>query len=221
MKGRALSVQEVVFGFGAHSGIDDGPELLRMVDQADRDGLDIFSLSDHPYIGERLDAYASVGFILGRTQHISGFANVTNLPTRPAPMLARTITSLSALSGGRIVLGMGAGGYWDEIVKMGVPRLSSGAAVDAFEEAIVLIRKLSAGGPPVTFDGEFYRVSGIVPAPVPTPSIWTGSVGPRSLAVTGRLADGWIPGRASDWLSDLYRRSRPRIDEAAGAAGRD
>jgi alkanesulfonate monooxygenase SsuD/methylene tetrahydromethanopterin reductase-like flavin-dependent oxidoreductase (luciferase family) len=104
-----MSVQEVVFGFGAHSGVDEVPELLSMVQQADREGLDIFSLSDHPYLGGRLDAYASLGFILGRTRHISGFANVTNLPTRPAPMLARTVTSLSALSGGRIVLGMGAG----------------------------------------------------------------------------------------------------------------
>jgi alkanesulfonate monooxygenase SsuD/methylene tetrahydromethanopterin reductase-like flavin-dependent oxidoreductase (luciferase family) len=56
---------------------------------------------------------------------------------------------------------------------------------------------------------------------VPTPPIWTGSVGPKSLAVTGRLADGWIPPRASDWLSPLYRQSRPQIDEAAAAAGRD
>src|ERR1700726_1474716 len=102
----------VVFGFGVHTGVGDVPELLRMAQQADRDGLDIFSMSDHPYIGGRLDAYASVGFILGRTQHISGLANVTNLPTRPAPMLARTVTSLSSLSGGRIVLGMGAGGLW-------------------------------------------------------------------------------------------------------------
>src|SRR6266542_1213934 len=105
MRGRTLSGQEVIFGFGAHTDVEDVSELLRMAQQADRDGLDIFSLSDHPYIGGRLDAYAAIGFILGRTQHIAGFANVTNLPTRPAPMLARTVTSLSALSGGRIVLG--------------------------------------------------------------------------------------------------------------------
>jgi hypothetical protein len=46
-----LPGQEVVFGFGAHSGIDEVPDLLRMAQQADRDGLDIFSLSDHPYLG--------------------------------------------------------------------------------------------------------------------------------------------------------------------------
>jgi hypothetical protein len=59
-EGGPLPGQEVVFGFGAHSSLDEVPELLRMAQQADRDGLDIFSLSDHPYIGGRLDAYAAV-----------------------------------------------------------------------------------------------------------------------------------------------------------------
>jgi hypothetical protein len=63
------------------------PELLRMAQQADRDGLDIFSLSDHPYLGGRLDAYAAVGFVLGGTRRLAGFANVTSLPLRPPAML--------------------------------------------------------------------------------------------------------------------------------------
>jgi alkanesulfonate monooxygenase SsuD/methylene tetrahydromethanopterin reductase-like flavin-dependent oxidoreductase (luciferase family) len=216
-----LSAHDVVFGFGAHSGIEDIPELLRMVQQADRDGLDIFTLSDHPYLGGRVDAYAALGFILGRTRRIAGFANVTNLPTRPAPMLARTVTSLSALSGGRVVLGMGAGGLWDRIADMGVPLLSPGDAVDAFEEAIVLVKLLSGGGPPVTYQGKHYQVNQIEPAPVPAPPVWTGSVGRKSLAATGRVADGWIPGHAADWLSERYRTSRPVIDDAAASVGRD
>ncbi|MFI7692143.1 LLM class flavin-dependent oxidoreductase [Nonomuraea sp. NPDC049655] len=216
-----MSASDVVFGFGAHSGFEDLPELLRMVQQADRDGLDLFSLSDHPYLGERLDAYATIGFLLGGTRHIAGLANVTNLPTRPAPMLARTVTSLSALSNGRVVLGMGAGGLWDRIADMGVPRQTPGDAVDAFEEAIVLIRKLSGGGAPVTHEGRHYRVHGIEPAPVAAPPVWTGSNGPKSLAATGRVADGWIPGHAADWRSERYRASRPIIDEAAAAVGRD
>ncbi|TQM09600.1 LLM class flavin-dependent oxidoreductase [Pseudonocardia kunmingensis] len=216
-----MSAPEVVFGFGAHSDIEDGPELLRMVQQADRDGLDVFSLSDHPYLGARLDAYAAIGFILGQTQRIAGLANVTNLPTRPAPVLARTVTSLSALSGGRVVLGMGAGGLWDRIADMGAPRLSPADAVSAFEEAIVLIRKLSGGGEPITFEGRHHRVRRIDPAPVSAPPVWTGSVGPKSLAATGRVADGWIPGHAADWLSERYRASRPVVDDAAAAVGRD
>lgn len=216
-----MSGQEISFGFGANSGIGRLPDLLRLVQQADADGLDVFSVSDHPYLGQNLDAYAAVGFLLGRTQHISGLVNVTNLPTRPAPMLARTVTSLSALSGGRIVLGMGAGGLWDRISDLGVPRLSPGEAVDAFEEGIVLVKRLSGGGPPVTHEGRHYRVNRIDPAPVAASPVWTGSVGKKSLAATGRVADGWIPGHAADWLSERYRTSRPIIDEAALSVGRD
>jgi alkanesulfonate monooxygenase SsuD/methylene tetrahydromethanopterin reductase-like flavin-dependent oxidoreductase (luciferase family) len=216
-----IPLPAVVFGFGAPSGVDDVPELLRLAEQADRDGLDLVSVADHPYLGGHLDAYAAVGFVLGRTRRLSGFVNVSNLPTRPAPMLARTVTSLSALSGGRIVFGAGAGGRWDRIAAMGVPRLTPGAAVDAFEEAIVLVRKLSGGGPPVSYEGRYYRVDGIEPAREAAPPVWTGSVGPKSLAATGRVADGWIPGHAADWLSRRYRSSRPLIDEAAVAAGRD
>ncbi|GAA1709403.1 LLM class flavin-dependent oxidoreductase [Nonomuraea bangladeshensis] len=216
-----MSASGVVFGFGAHSGVGEAGELLRLAEQADRDGLDLFSLSDHPYLGSRLDAYAALGVVLGRTRRLSGLVNVTNLPTRPAPMLARTVTSLSALADGRVVLGMGAGGLWDRIADMGVSRLSAGAAVEAFEEAIVLVRLLSGGGPPVTFEGRHYQVRGIEPAPVAAPPVWTGSNGPKSLAATGRVADGWIPGHAADWLSERYRTSRPVIDEAAAAVGRD
>ena len=62
----------------------------------------------------------------------------------------------------------------------------------------LLVRALSGGGDPVTFDGEFYHVSGLDPAAAPAPRVFTGSVGPKSLAVTGQLADGWIPPGGSD-----------------------
>ena len=64
-------------------------------------------------------------------------------------------------------------------------------------------------------------VEQIEPAPVAAPPVWTGSVGPKPLAATGRVADGWLPGHAADWLSERYRTSRPIIDEAAAAVGRD
>ena len=216
-----MPARTTLFGFAPGTETARAPEILGLAVQADRAGLDLFSISDHPYYGGRLDAYATLGVVLGATSAIAGIANVTNLPSRPAPVLARTLTSLSALSAGRIVLGVGAGGFWDEIVKLGRPRLGPAAAVRALEEAITLVRTLSGGGAPVTFAGEFYQVTGIGPAPVPAPPIWTGSLGPKSLAVTGRLADGWIPGHASDWLSARYRDSRPLIDAAAVAAGRD
>jgi hypothetical protein len=116
---------------------------------------------------------------------------------------------------------MGAGGIWDEIVALGVPRLSPAARVRALEEAIMVVRALSGGGDPITFDGEFYQVTELAPAAAPTPPIWIGSLGPKNLAVTGRHADGWIPGHLADWRSALVAGSRPIVDEAAASVGRD
>jgi alkanesulfonate monooxygenase SsuD/methylene tetrahydromethanopterin reductase-like flavin-dependent oxidoreductase (luciferase family) len=220
-----MSQRRVYFGasLGQWNGADAAnvAGVLDLVTAAEAGGLDLFTIADHLYFGDKLDAYSVVGFALGRTTNISGVVTVTNLPTRPAPLVARAITSLSALSGGRVVLGIGAGAIWDMITKLGVQKLTPGAAVRAMEEAITLIRALSGGGEPVSFDGAFYQVYGLDPAPTPVPPIWTGSVGPKSLAVTGRAADGWVPSMGSDWLSALYRRSRPVIDEAAAGAGRD
>lgn len=216
-----MTDRRVLFGFGLEIGTGEVDALLAHARQADQDGLDLVTMSDHPYLADRVDAYAALGVVLGATTRVAGAVNVTNLPSRPAPMLARTIAALSALSGGRVVLGMGAGGLWEEITKLGVRPLSPGQAVRAMGEAITVVRALCGGGPPVSFSGEFYQVTDLVPASVPAPPIWTGSVGSQSLAVTGRLADGWIPGHAADWRSARFTRSRPVIDEAATAAGRN
>jgi alkanesulfonate monooxygenase SsuD/methylene tetrahydromethanopterin reductase-like flavin-dependent oxidoreductase (luciferase family) len=178
-------------------------------------------LSDHPYFADRLDAYAALGFVLGSTSNIAGAVIMTNLLSRPAPILARTITGLSTISQGRFVLGVGAGGSWEEIVALGVPRLSPGERVRALEEAIIVVRALSGGGDPVTFDGKFYQIAELAPAAAPTPPIWIGALGPKTLAVTGRQADGWVPGHLADWRSTLVAESRPIVDEAAASAGRD
>ncbi|VVJ24479.1 Uncharacterised protein [Amycolatopsis camponoti] len=209
------------FGIGVSTAVAAVPGTLKLALQADQAGLDLLTVSDHPYYADRLDAYAEIGVLLGRTERISGLVSVTNLPTRPASMLARTITSLSALTGGRIVLGMGVGGLWDDIARLGFTKLTPGQAVRAFEEGVRLVKMLGGGGEPVTFDGEFYQVTNLEPAEEAMPPLWTGSVGPKSLAVTGRVADGWMPGRAADWLSERYRTSRPVIDQAAVDAGRD
>jgi alkanesulfonate monooxygenase SsuD/methylene tetrahydromethanopterin reductase-like flavin-dependent oxidoreductase (luciferase family) len=212
---------KVLFGIGLENGVNQVSELLGHAHLADEAGLDVVSVSDHPYFAERLDAYAALGFILGATSNITGAVIMTNLLSRPAPILARTVTGLSTISGGRVVLGIGAGGMWEEIVALGVPRLSPAARVRALEEAIMVVRALSGGGDPVTFDGEFYQVTELTPADAPTPPIWIGSLGPKNLAVTGRHADGWIPGHLADWRSTQVAESRPIVDEAATSVGRD
>ena len=212
---------KVLFGLGLENGVSQVSEMLRHARLADDAGLDLVSLSDHPYFAERVDAYAGLGFVLGATSNIAGAVICTNLLSRPAPILARTVTGLSTISGGRVVLGLGAGGMEEEIVALGVPHLSPAARVRALEEAIMIVRALSGGGDPVTFDGEFYHVTGLAPAAAPTPPIWTGSLGPKALAVTGRHADGWIPGHLADWRSTRVAESRPIVDEAAASVGRN
>ena len=85
-------------------------------------------------------------------------------------------------------------------------------------EAITLIRALSGGGRP----GDLRRR--VLPCIRTGPGRGARPAGlhrlrlPKSLAVTGQLADGWIAPGGSDWLSQLYRESRPRVDAAAAAA---
>jgi alkanesulfonate monooxygenase SsuD/methylene tetrahydromethanopterin reductase-like flavin-dependent oxidoreductase (luciferase family) len=213
--------RNVLFGLGLECGVTQMSEMLGHARLADDAGLDIVSLSDHPYFAERIDAYAALGFVLGATSSITAAPIMTNLLSRPAPVLARTATGLATVSRGRFVLGMGAGGLEEEIVALGVPRLSPAERVRALEEAIIVVRALSGGGDPVTFDGEFYHVTGLMPTAAPTPPIWVGALGPKNLAVTGRQADGWIPGHLADWRSTLVAESRPIVDEAAASAGRN
>ena len=141
----------VLFGIGLEAGVQQVSEMVGHARFADDAGLDLVSVGDHPYFAERLDAYAALGFVLGATSTITGAVIMTNLLSRPAPILSRTVSGLSTISRGRVVLGMGAGGMWEEIVALGVPRLSPAARIRALEEAIVVVRALSGGGDPVTF----------------------------------------------------------------------
>jgi alkanesulfonate monooxygenase SsuD/methylene tetrahydromethanopterin reductase-like flavin-dependent oxidoreductase (luciferase family) len=184
-------------------------------------GLDFFSIGDHPLYADRVDAYAALGFTLGATEKINGSVICSNLLSRPAPILARTIAGLSALSAGRIILTLGAGGSWKEIVALGAPRLSAGQRIRNLEEAILLIKALSGGGNPVTFDGEFYQVTDLPPTNAALPPIWVGAGGPKGLAVVGRHADSWIPPHAADWRSPVVTQGWPLVEEAAASAGRD
>lgn len=213
--------RKVLFGLGLENGVHHVSDVLGHARLADEAGLDLFSISDHPFFADRIDAYAAMGFILGATSNITGAAICTNLFSRPAPILARTVTGLSTIARGRVVLAMGAGGSEEEFVALGVSRIPPAARIRALEEAVTLIRALTGGGEPVTFDGEFYNVTELMPATTPAPPIWIGAGGPKGLAVTGRHADGWIPPHAADWRSTVVAESRPLVEEAAASVGRD
>ncbi|MGI5122041.1 LLM class flavin-dependent oxidoreductase [Marinactinospora thermotolerans] len=186
-------------------------------------GLDLVSFQDHPYQPAFLDTWTLLSYVAARTQRVRLAANVTNLPLRPPAVLARSVASLDLLSGGRVELGLGAGGFWDAIEAMGGRRLTGGQAVRSLEEAIDVIRQMwdvqARGG--VRVDGEFHRVWGAKrgPAPAHRAEIWLGAYKPRMLALTGRAADGWLPSMPYLKPGDLTA-GNTIVDEAAQEAGR-
>jgi hypothetical protein len=162
--------------------------------------------------------------VAARTRRITLAGNVLNLPLRQPAVLARSLASLDLLSGGRVELGIGAGGFWDAIEAMGGRRLSPGHAVDALGEAIEIIRQVwdtsTRGG--VRFHGSYYEVSGAKrgPAPAHRVSVWVGAYKPRMLRLTGRLADGWLPSLSYLQPGQLTE-GNALIDRAAVEAGRE
>lgn len=193
---------------------------------ADRANLDLVTFQDHPYLPTFHDTWTLIAFTAARTERIHLAANVANLPLRPPAVLARSVASADLLSGGRIELGLGAGGFWDAMEAMGARRLTPGQSIIALEEAVEIIRGIwdaDARGS-LTVDGEFYGVRNAKrgPAPAHTPGIWIGAYKPRILHTVGRVADGWLPslGYLRGGLDDLTGMNRS-IDEGAEAAGRD
>ncbi len=196
-------------------------DVLALADQAERIGLDLVTVQDHPYQPALLDAWTLLSVIAARTTRVSVMPNVVNLPLRPPAVLARSAASLDLLTGGRVELGLGTGAFWEAIEAMGGPRRTPGEAVAALEEAITIIRALWSGRRTPHVEGRHYRLAGAKPGPVPAHDIgiWLGAYRPRMLALTGRVADGWLPSMgyaAPDRLGPM----NATIDEAATAAGR-
>jgi alkanesulfonate monooxygenase SsuD/methylene tetrahydromethanopterin reductase-like flavin-dependent oxidoreductase (luciferase family) len=198
-------------------------ELLRALAlRADDLGLDLVGIQDHPYQRRFLDTWSLMADLLARTERLRIFPDVANLPLRPPAMIAKQSASLDALSGGRFELGLGAGAFWEAIGAMGGPVRSGREALEALEEGIRIIRAFWSGERTVTFEGAHYSVKGLHPGPPPTHpiEIWLGVGKPRALALTGRLADGWVP--SLSWATPaLVPDMHGRIDEAAEAAGRE
>lgn len=185
-------------------------------------GFDFVSASDHP-AGDRpsFEVWTMLTWIAAATSRISVATRVLGLPYRAPAMVAKMAESLDRMSGGRLILGLGAG-YSDEEFRMfglGVP--TPGQKITGLDEAIRIIRGLWSQ-PRLTFAGERYHTADaeLEPKPEHRIPIWLGTFGPRALAVTGRLADGWIPSYGMA-LPEQVPAMRARIDAAAQAAGRD
>jgi alkanesulfonate monooxygenase SsuD/methylene tetrahydromethanopterin reductase-like flavin-dependent oxidoreductase (luciferase family) len=201
---------------------EDAARTLAQIEAADATGLDLVGVQDHPYQRRFLDTWTLLAYAAARTERVRLVPDVVNLPLRPPAVLAKAAASLDVLAGGRVELGLGAGFFWDGIEAMGGPRRSGPESVDALEEAIAVLRGFWAMERSVAVDGAHYAVRGLHPGPAPAHpiEIWLGAYGPRMLAVTGRLADGWLPSVPRLPLEEVDERQR-RIDEAARRAGRD
>jgi alkanesulfonate monooxygenase SsuD/methylene tetrahydromethanopterin reductase-like flavin-dependent oxidoreductase (luciferase family) len=210
------------FGLFLTPTADSYPDLLRQAEATERAGLDLIGIQDHPYQRRFLDTFALIGDLLARTERVTIFPAVANLPLRPPGPLAKLAASLDLMSGGRFELGLGAGAFCDSIEAIGGPRRSPGESVDALAEAIEIIRRSWSGERSVTFEGRHYGVKGFHPGPPPAHDIgiWLGSYKPRMLALTGRLADGWVPSHGPAPPAQIPEMAK-RVDEAAKEAGRD
>jgi alkanesulfonate monooxygenase SsuD/methylene tetrahydromethanopterin reductase-like flavin-dependent oxidoreductase (luciferase family) len=210
--------------FGASvAPLADPPDFAKRVSvAADRVGLNLVGIQDHPYQRRFLDTWTLISTLVPVTDRIRFFPDVACLPLRPPAMLAKAAATLDVLSRGRIDMGLGAGFFWDAIEAMGGPRRSPGEAVRSVEEAIQVMRLVWSEERSVRFDGEIYSLKGMRPGPHPAHDIgvWVGAGGPRMLDLIGRLADGWVP--SMGWATpDRLPEMHGRIDEGAARAGRD
>jgi alkanesulfonate monooxygenase SsuD/methylene tetrahydromethanopterin reductase-like flavin-dependent oxidoreductase (luciferase family) len=220
-----LPARPLSFGIFPVPTAQDHAQIVEQVLLAERLGLDLVGIQDHPYQRRFLDTFSLIADLLARSERITIFPDVASLPLRPPAMLAKAAVSLDVMSGGRFEMGLGAGAFWDAIAGMGGPQRTAGESLAALEEAIGILRGAFDVGPDkrvVRGTGSHYPVPGYPAGPPPAHriEIWVGAMGPRALALTGRLADGWVPGSGVQRIAEFPALSA-HIDEAAAAAGRD
>jgi alkanesulfonate monooxygenase SsuD/methylene tetrahydromethanopterin reductase-like flavin-dependent oxidoreductase (luciferase family) len=212
------------FGYFLTPDAGDPGGVLETARLLDGLGYDLIGVQDHPYQPRFFDTSSLLSAILAQTATVRVFADVANLPLRPPAVLAKAAATLDLLSGGRFELGIGAGGYLDAAHAMGAPARTPAQSLGALEEAIAVVRTMWSGERRgIRFDGRYYQLKGVHPGPVPAHRIqvWVGANMPRALALTGRLADGWVSPLMSYKPPGEAARANVAIDRAAREAGRD
>ena len=212
----------ITFGLSLYPSVDQLGETRQLAQAADAAGLDYLAIQDHAYNPEFLDVWTLISDLAAETDRISFFPDVADLQLRPPTILAKAAASLSVLSGGRIVLGVGGGASAGGIAAMGGTRRSTPDMVEFTEEALRFMRTALAGGV-VEFRSAQHTIEGYEAGPLPVSPVplWLGSNGPRMLAVTGRSSDGWVS-PLSTYVGPSAVPSRQQlIDDAARSAGRD
>jgi len=181
-----------------------GATLTNIVEAAEAAGFDTIDVADHlwqhPIMGgpevSQIEAYTTLGFIAARTRRVRLMTLVTAVSYRHAGLLAKMVTTLDVLSGGRAMLGIGAGDYPEEAQGLGLPFPSLGTRFDLLEETVQVCLRMWAGeqGDERPFHGAHIRLERPLNLPQslsrPHPSILiAGSGERRTLPLVARYAD--------------------------------
>jgi F420-dependent oxidoreductase-like protein len=177
------------------------PTLAETAQVAEQAGFSTFTVMDHyfqmEYAGSAaepmLEAYTTLGYVAARTERMTLGVLVTGVPYRHPGLLAKIVTTLDVLSGGRARLGIGASWYEREQRGLGVPVASVAERFERLEETLKICLQMWSGddGP---FNGRHYQLAETLcsPAPLsrPHPPILVGGGGERkTLLLAARYAD--------------------------------
>ncbi|MBS1263386.1 MAG: 5,10-methylenetetrahydromethanopterin reductase [Methanonatronarchaeales archaeon] len=196
------------FGYHYTSFEDTGTDMLESVRETahrvEAAGFDWFSLMDHlwqiPYVGQPDDhfftCYSMLPAVAALTQEMRLGALVTCVHYRNPALLGKLVTDLDHISGGRAVLGIGAGWFQDEYEGYGIEYPDDATRISQMEDAVRLIKETWTAENPVSYDGEHYSVEDLVlsPKPVqdPHPPVLVGGGGEQlTLKATAKEADAW------------------------------
>jgi F420-dependent oxidoreductase-like protein len=183
-----------------------GSTLTEIVEAAEAAGFDAISVTDHvwqhPIVGlggpaaEQVEAYTALGFVAARTRRVRLLALATAASYRHPGLLAKTVTTLDVLSGGRAMLGIGAGDYPEEAQGLGLPFPPLGERFDLLEETVQVCLRMWAGerGDERPFRGRHVRLERPLNLPQslsrPHPPILIAGGGERrTLPLVARYAD--------------------------------
>lgn len=185
------------------------PGLARAAAAADEAGFSMLSVMDHlwqlDWMGdpseEMLEAYTTLGYLAAHTKRIPLLAFVTAVTYREPGLLAKAVTTLDVLSGGRAWLGIGAGFYEAEATGLGLPLPSASERFERLEETLRIVNQMWSGSEE-PFEGRHYHLGRTLNSPQtltrPRPPILIAGGGEqKTLRLVARYADACnIPGTA-------------------------
>ncbi len=211
-----------LFGANVDPSARNPQEPFRRAQIADGYGLDLITVQDHAYNPQFLETWTLLAALAQATGRVHVSPNVLTTPLRLPAMMAKMAASLDVLSSGRVELGLGSGASPEGIRAFGGFTGTPGERYQAFKEYLEIIKGLwASAGKPFSYSGQVYQVreARFGPAPAHPIRVWTGAMSPRSLRLTGQMADGLLVSTTYVSPEQLLAFNR-LIDEGATAAGR-